>query len=437
MFGTSSTASIRYSECMTIQSEEPMNDRKLILDVDTGIDDALALAYLATFDDVNLLGVVGTYGNVAMGKAVRNTQYVLERLGLQHVPVMRGSSHPSWAASFIPDAGCAQFHGTDGLGGFGPDASALAGMSDSGETDIPAASAPTCVSDSAKSDMCRLISVGGYDMHDPHANPAADSFSLTFSSPGAANVPCSPVLSEGVRFIIDAVRRYGRNVTVVATGPLTDVDMALTAAPDIAGRLRLVMMGGTLTQEGNCWDLTAETNIIQDPEAADRVFHSGADITMIGLDVTHQCLLGGMATRRWRETADLRAHARLDPSASLEGVACSHRLFDPGTLRFLADIADFSIAANLRADARLFSAGMPLHDPLAAAVAIDSTLVRCLDLPMKVETKTGDFHGTRGRTVGDPEGLINPQAPRIHVALHVDAERFVGEFANRIDGIRR
>ncbi|MFC2618585.1 MAG: nucleoside hydrolase, partial [Bifidobacterium dentium] len=133
---------------MTIQSEEPMNDRKLILDVDTGIDDALALAYLATFDDVNLLGVVGTYGNVAMGKAVRNTQYVLERLGLRHIPVMRGSSHPSWAASFIPDAGCAQFHGTDGLGGFGPDASALAGMSDSGETDIPATSAPTCVSDS-------------------------------------------------------------------------------------------------------------------------------------------------------------------------------------------------------------------------------------------------------------------------------------------------
>lgn len=216
-----------------------MNDRKLILDVDTGIDDALALAYLATFDDVNLLGVVGTYGNVAMGKAVRNTQYALERLGLRHIPVMRGSSHPSWAASFIPDAGCAQFHGTDGLGGFGPDASALAGMSDSGETDIPAASAPTCVSDLAESDMCRLISVGGYDVHDPHANPAADSFSLTFSSPGAANVPCSPVLSEGVRFIIDAVRRYGRNVTVVATGPLTDVDMALTAAPDIAGRLRL------------------------------------------------------------------------------------------------------------------------------------------------------------------------------------------------------
>ncbi len=42
----------------------------------------------------------------------------------------------------------------------------------------------------------------------------------------------------------------------------------------------------------------------------------------------------------------------------------------PRALRFLADIADFSIAANLKADARLFSAGMPLHDPLAAAVAL-------------------------------------------------------------------
>ena len=71
-----------------------------------------------------------------------------------------------------------------------------------------------------------------------------------------------------MRFIVDMVRKYGSDVTVVATGPLTDVDAALTAAPEIASKLRLVMMGGTLTQEGNCWDTTAETNIIQDPEAA-------------------------------------------------------------------------------------------------------------------------------------------------------------------------
>ena len=83
--------------------------RKLILDVDTGIDDALALAYVSTFDDVELLGSIGTYGNVTADTAVRNTRYVLDWLGLRHVPVLAGSTHPSWADSFIADAGCAQF----------------------------------------------------------------------------------------------------------------------------------------------------------------------------------------------------------------------------------------------------------------------------------------------------------------------------------------
>ena len=66
---------------------------------------------------------------------------------------------------------------------------------------------------------------------------------------------------------------------------------------------------------------------------------------------------------------------------------------------------------------------------------IPPTLCGFAALPMKVETQTGDFHGTRGRTIGDPEGLIDPLAPRVHVALRVDAERFVSEFTARIGGI--
>ena len=402
----------------------PSGKRKMILDVDTGIDDALALAYLASFDDIEILGVIGTYGNVSADTAVRNTAYVLERLGFRDVPVMCGSTRPSWAAAFIPDAGCAQFHGTDGLGGFGPSADCAVGQHTSvcDDSNIQTLNPAPNVSDSSGLDvraMRGLISVGGYDVHDPHANPAADSFSLSFTvcDAGGDN-DCedrshSPVaLPDGVRFLIDAVRFYGSDVTVVATGPLTDVDAALAAAPDITNRLRLVMMGGTLTQEGNCWDATAETNIIQDPEAADRVLHSGADVTMAGLDVTHQCLLGSDATVQWRQAA----------SQSQDG--------DVRT--FLADIADFSIAANFAADPRLFAAGMPLHDPLAAAVAVDPSLVECFDLPMKVETETGDFHGTRGRTIGDPAGLIDPSAPRVHVALTVDHDRFITDFTWRI-----
>lgn len=402
----------------------PSGKRKMILDVDTGIDDALALAYLASFDDVEILGVIGTYGNVSADTAVRNTAYVLERLGFRDVPVMCGSTRPSWAAAFIPDAGCAQFHGTDGLGGFDPSADCAVGRHTSvcDDSNIQTLNPAPNVSDSSGLDvraMRGLISVGGYDVHDPHANPAADSFSLSFTACDAGgDNDCedrshSPVaLPDGVRFLIDAVRFYGSDVTVVATGPLTDVDAALAAAPDITSRLRLVMMGGTLTQEGNCWDATAETNIIQDPEAADRVFHSGADVTMVGLDVTHQCLLGSDATVQWRQAA----------SQSQDG--------DVRT--FLADIADFSIAANFAADPRLFAAGMPLHDPLAAAVAVDPSLVECFDLPMKVETETGDFHGTRGRTIGDPAGLIDPSAPRVHVALTVDHDRFITDFTWRI-----
>ena len=73
---------------------------RLILDVDTGIDDALALAYLATFDTVDVLGVIGTYGNVSVDTAVRNTSYVLERLGLRHIPVIRGSFRMQVVRSF-------------------------------------------------------------------------------------------------------------------------------------------------------------------------------------------------------------------------------------------------------------------------------------------------------------------------------------------------
>ena len=388
-------------------------NRKLILDVDTGSDDARALAYLASFNEVDLLGIIGTYGNVVADTAVRNTRYVLDRLGLHHVPAMAGSTHPSWADSFIADAGCAQFHGVDGLGGFGPVADSSVPDSvvvNAIPSDCQTCSDGICASEAGTctSAVRRLISVGGYDVHDPHANPSTDSFALSFAMGDRAmraDTVHSPALPEGVRFIIDTIRRFGSDVTVVATGPLTDIAAAIDAAPDIASSLQLVMMGGTLTQEGNCWDATAETNIIQDPEAADRVFHSEADTTMVGLDVTHQCLLGRAATAGWRGT----------------------ELGD-----FLADMADFSIEANAKADARLFAKGMPLHDPLAAAVAIDPGLVGCFDLPMKVETQTGDFHGTRGRTIGDPAGLIDPSAPRVHVALTVDHDRFVADFAHRI-----
>ncbi|MCB5662742.1 nucleoside hydrolase, partial [Erysipelatoclostridium ramosum] len=74
--------------------------------------------------------------------------------------------------------------------------------------------------------------------------------------------------------------------------------------------------------------------------------------------------------------------------------------------RFLTAIAEFSIRANAASEP-IFAAGMPLHDPLAAAVALDATLVGTLDLPMCVETRSGDGTGVRGRTIGNQQGVID------------------------------
>ena len=393
---------------------------RIIASMDTGVDDALALAYLlGSADECELSGVIASYGNVDANTAYANTRAVLDLFGRADIPVFLGSEHPSWADAFIPDAGCAQFHGDDGLGN-----TRLAG---SGALADGAGVPGDMSGDDMSVDVPDgVVSVGGYLAGDVHAHPALGSYprvgrfrsvdrpqsatSTALVSGGTRR--CSVDAADGIEYLIEQVREFGRDVTVLSTGPLTDVDAAITRAPDIASKLRLVMMGGTLTQPGNCWDAVAETNIIQDPEAANRVFHSGADITMVGLDVTHQCLLTRSAADRWSATGTKRG-------------------------RFLADLADFSIKANLEADTALFSSGMPLHDPLAAAVALDSSLVDCFDLALRAETNTGDFNGVRGRTTGDPVGLVNHSMPHVHVALGVDSGRFLDEFAERMAEVCR
>lgn len=394
---------------------------RIIASMDTGVDDALALAYLlGSADECELSGVIASYGNVDANTAYANTCAVLDLFGRADIPVFLGSEHPSWADAFVPDAGCAQFHGKDGLGNtWLAGAGALADGAGVPGDDMSGDDMSEDVPDG-------VVSVGGYLAGDVHAHPASGSYprvgrfrsvdrpqsatSTALVSGGTRR--CSVDAADGIEYLIEQVREFGRDVTVLATGPLTDVDAAITRAPDIAPKLRLVMMGGTLTQPGNCWDAVAETNIIQDPEAANRVFHSGADITMVGLDVTHQCLLTRSAADRWRATGTKRG-------------------------RFLADLADFSIKANLEADTALFSGGMPLHDPLAAAVALDSSLVDCFDLALRAETNTGDFNGVRGRTTGDPVGLVNHSMPHVHVALGVDSGRFLDEFAERMAEVCR
>ena len=85
--------------------------------------------------------------------------------------------------------------------------------------------------------------------------------------------------------------RSAEPITLVPTGPLTNIGLFLNMHPDVAEKVeRIVLMGGAYG-EGNVTP-AAEFNIWVDPEAAERVFRSGLDVTMIGLDVTHRAIFG-------------------------------------------------------------------------------------------------------------------------------------------------
>src|SRR6266540_4585516 len=97
----------------------------------------------------------------------------------------------------------------------------------------------------------------------------------------------SPVEQHAVDFLAEKIREHDGAVTLVPTGPLTNVALLLALHPD-ARPERIVLMGGAIA-EGNVTP-AAEFNIWADPEAAARVFASGIDVTMVGLDVTHKAL---------------------------------------------------------------------------------------------------------------------------------------------------
>lgn len=97
-----------------------------------------------------------------------------------------------------------------------------------------------------------------------------------------------PDAGHAVNFIVDTLRASDAPVTLLVTGPLTNVAMALRLVPDIAERIHeIAVMGGARLEGGNI-TATAEYNIYADPHAAHIVFEAGRPIVLFGLDATHQ-----------------------------------------------------------------------------------------------------------------------------------------------------
>lgn len=312
-----------------------MDRRSLILDMDVGIDDAIAIAYLATRTDAEIVAIASVHGNVEAPLAAENALRVLETCGLDDVPVAVGA----WRPLAQPLATAAWVHGEDGLG----------------NTWQPA----------------------------PRGHVSGE---------------------HGVDQLIRLAHERPGELDLVATGPLTNLGAALVMDRELPSLIRsVVVMGGAVHGIGNA-SPTAEANIVHDPEAAQLVFAAGWPVTMVGLDVT-------METRLEPDDLD-----RLGAATTPHG-------------RLVAAILDHYVDVYARAFGRRTC---PLHDPLAAGIALDPALVTgSLEAEVRVEL----LGGTRGMTIVDRRPWYRPPAAAasiVHVATEVDSRRFVDDLVGRL-----
>jgi len=208
----------------------------------------------------------------------------------------------------------------------------------------------------------------------------------------------APVGEHAIDWIAEQLTAAGGPVTLVATGPLTNVALFLARHPQLKASIeRIVLMGGAIGT-GNVTP-AAECNMWVDPEAAHRVFSSGLDVTMVGLDVTHKALM-----------RDSHA-ARLEASGTA------------GTL--VADLYRFYARHHAR---RYGWDGAPVHDAVALAHVVDGRLLEVRDCAVRVDTGP---EPSRGRTYVDLQETTGWRE-RCHVAVDIDAERFLELLVERI-----
>jgi inosine-uridine nucleoside N-ribohydrolase len=207
-----------------------------------------------------------------------------------------------------------------------------------------------------------------------------------------------PEQAHAIDWLAGTLEAEPRPVTLVPTGPLTNVALFLARYPLLAEKLeRIVLMGGAIG-EGNITP-AAEFNIWADPEAARRVFSSGVDLTMVGLDVTQRALLTD-------------AHAERLGQAGRAG-------------RLVAELYGFYARHHRE---RYGWNGAPVHDALAVAHVIDASLLQTTGCGVIVDTGP---EPSRGRTYVDRWGSAGWRA-NCHVAVDVDAERFLELLIARI-----
>jgi purine nucleosidase len=306
--------------------------RKVLLDCDPGIDDALAIAFACGHPGLDLCAVTTVVGNVGLAQATANALSVLELAGRPDVPLAAGSAAPL----LRPHVDARHVHGDSGLG------------------------------------RARL-------------RPAQTW----------------PVDADATDLIIDTIGASPGEITLVATGPLTNIALAVRRRPELVTQVAdFVIMGGSATR-GNT-NPAAEFNIATDPEAAAIVFGAGWQVTMVGLDATLQA----RADERVRER--LVGLGRLGRDLLLPALD-GYQGEDDTTPRHL-------IPAVL---ARGMGSGPAVHDVCALALVVEPGLFGCQ--PARVEVETAG-RWTAGMTV--TEFGTRAREPNALVATSMEVLRF-------------
>ncbi|KML11625.1 nucleoside hydrolase [Bacillus safensis] len=299
------------------------NTKKLILDVDTGIDDAIGILLAVKSEQFDMLGITTVCGNVSVDAATLNTCKVLELVEADNIPVIQGSATPLLRAPHYEH----RVHGEDGIGGA---------------------------------------------LKDVRPKKTAD----------AGFAP---------DFIIEQVLQYSNQVTLVLTGPLTNLALAVKKCPELIHHVKeVIFMGGVVKDQGNVTPV-AEFNTYADPEAAKLVLDAGfPSLTQVGLDVTRQVLL---------------TDERIDA------------------------IQNETLAAYIRESTSIYRQryferngvwACAMHDPLAVSLAINKELVSTQAFHVEVETKS-EF--CDGQMICDFQHQWEKER-NVQVCTDVDAEAF-------------
>jgi purine nucleosidase len=312
--------------------EKKVMKKKVMIDCDVGVDDALALILAFHSSELEVKAVTGVNGNVPSDQVFENIQKVLYLIHPQHKPLIaKGADRPLKGKSVYAHS----VHGKDGLGG-------------------------------AKID--RKEKETGWQTY-----------------PGLAD-----------ELITKMAREYPNELTLIATGPLTNLALALQKDSEGMRKLKeVVIMGGAIRTKGNITP-HAEFNIFVDPLAAKIVFDSDLPTSLVPLDVTHQVFLTSQMIEE-----------RLKP-------------INNSFSRFVIEAIGYDLTAHrfLRGSELIY-----LHDPLAVGVVIDPNLVRKEKLSLNVKIQEGEHYGH----ISEIE-----EGPKIDVCLGVDAKKFLDLFVSRL-----